>query len=241
MSRLYDWLELNESINDKGIFKACFMSGSSSSGKSYVISKISSGVVDPRIVNTDTWTEFYMKKFDIKDLDWQEYGSKTKLLTKSQLVNYINSLLPMWIDGTSSNSSAILRRKGILQSLGYDTAMVFVDTPVETAIERNKQRGRTVDVEFLKRSYEYTQKLKNYYESEFKTFTEILNGEGELNDKVIVEAYKKMESWFLSPIENPIGSELKQEMIDNDWKYLVDTPEYDMQYIKKLVDNWYKK
>ena len=241
MSRLYDWLELNESINDKGIFKACFMSGSSSSGKSYVISKISSGVVDPRIVNTDTWTEFYMKKFDIKDLDWQEYGSKTKLLTKSQLVNYINSLLPMWIDGTSSNSSAILRRKGILQSLGYDTAMVFVDTPVETAIERNKQRGRTVDVEFLKRSYEYTQKLKNYYASEFKTFTEILNGEGELNDKVIVEAYKKMESWFLSPIENPIGSELKQEMIDNGWKYLVDTPEYDMQYIKKLVDNWYKK
>jgi thymidylate kinase len=72
--------------------------------------------------------------------------------------------------------------------------MVFVDTPIETAVERNKQRGRTVDVDFLKRSYEHTQKLKNYYASEFKTFTEILNGEGELNDKVIIDAYKKMES-----------------------------------------------
>jgi len=45
---------LTEGIHDKGIFKACFMSGSAASGKSYVISKIQSGFVEPRIVNTDT-------------------------------------------------------------------------------------------------------------------------------------------------------------------------------------------
>jgi hypothetical protein len=40
-------------VNDLGIFKACMMSGLSAGGKSYVISKISSGKIDPRIVNTD--------------------------------------------------------------------------------------------------------------------------------------------------------------------------------------------
>jgi hypothetical protein len=55
MTRLFQYIqELNESINDKGIFKAVFMSGSSASGKSYVISKITSGQIQPRMVNSDT-------------------------------------------------------------------------------------------------------------------------------------------------------------------------------------------
>ena len=130
---------LTESINDKGIFKVIFLSGSSGSGKSYVINKIKDGQIEPKIVNTDIAVEYFMK-ID-PNFDWNTYGDKSKHLTKKQLVNYLNSLLPLVIDGTSANSSAVLRRKGILQSLGYDTGMVFVDTPVETAIERNKKRG----------------------------------------------------------------------------------------------------
>jgi hypothetical protein len=115
--------------------------------------------------------------------------------------------------------------------------MIFVDTPVDTAVERNKQRGRTVDREFLEQSYKETQKLKSYYSSEFKWFTEILNGEGELIDKVILSAYKKMNTFFSSPINNPIGRELKDEMLESGQKYLIDRPEYDMNYLKKLVDS----
>lgn len=245
MTRLMEYL--NEGIYDKGIFKACFMSGSAASGKSYVISKISSGSIEPRIVNSDTWTEYYMK-FEKgsteEDFDWDgfwsTYKGRVKQLTKAQLVNYLNSMLPMWIDSTSTKSNATLRRKGILQSLGYDVAMVFVDTPVDTAIKRNKARGRTVPEEFLVKAYKDAQNLKKYYASEFRHFTEILNGEGELIDKVILDAYKKMSGFFTSKIENPIGKRLKEEMIENGWKYLVETPEYDMQYLKKLTDNWFR-
>jgi thymidylate kinase len=116
-------------------------------------------------------------------------------------------------------------------------AMVFVDTPVDTAIKRNKERGRHVQEEFLIKAYKDSQKLKKFYSSEFRKFTEILNGEGELIDKVIIDAYRKMENFFLSPIENPIGKELKEEMIENGYKYLDDTPEYDIKYIKKLASN----
>jgi len=229
---------LSEGINDKGIFKAVMMAGSSASGKSYVLKQITSGSVSPKIVNTDAWTEYYMK---FGDFSWDKYGAKTKVLTKAQLSNYLNSMLPMWIDGTSSNPSAVLRRKGILQSIGYDVGFIFIDTPVDTAIERNEKRGRTVDVDFLKRSYKESQRLKEYYRSEFKFFKEILNGEGELIDKVILSAYRSVSTFFDTSIINPIGVKLKNDMLKNGWKYLIDTPEYDKGYLNKLIDNWYKK
>ena len=234
--RLYNYI--NEGINDKGILKACFMSGSAASGKSWVVSKITSGSIQPRIVNTDTWTEYYMQ-FDPK-YHWSEYSDKIKQLTKKQLANYLNSMLPLWIDGTSSNTSSVLRRKGILQAFGYDVAMIFVDTPVETAIERNKNRGRVVDEEFLKRAYEKTQKAKQYYSSEFRHFLEVKNGVGELTDEVILKAYKKMDSFFNSDVQNPIGKQLIEDMKEQGHKYLIDTDDYDMKYINKLVNSWYR-
>ena len=235
--RLMEYLQ--ESINDKGIFKSCMMAGTSNSGKSWVITKITSGQIEPRIVNTDKFVEFYMDMDP--GYDWLKYGDQTKKLTKAQLFNYINSLLPLWIDGTSSNPNAVLRRKGMLQSLGYDVSMIFVDTPVETAIERNKKRNRVVDEDFLVKAYEQSMQLKNYYASEFKVFTEILNGEGELTDEAILNAYRKMRGFFDGPLMNPIGQNLIKELKNIGGKYLVDHSEYNMQYLKKLVENWYRK
>ena len=81
---------LNEGINHKGIFKACFMAGSSASGKSYVIKQISGGGINPKVVNTDSFTEYHMK-FD-PEYSWDKYGAKDKLLAKTQLSNYLNSM-----------------------------------------------------------------------------------------------------------------------------------------------------
>ena len=50
-----------------------------------------------------------------------------------------------------------------------------------------------------------------------------------------------MSSFFNSNIHNPIGKHLKQEMLDNGHKYLIEHPDYDMSYLKKLVDSWYRK
>ena len=119
--------------------------------------------------------------------------------------------------------------------------MIYVDTPVDTAIKRNKARGRTVDQQFLEASYKESQRLKNYYSKEFRHFTEILNGEGELTDKVILDAYKKMDKFFNAPIENPVGQEKKKEMIKDGHKYLIDTEEIDKSFIGNMLSTWYKK
>ena len=56
---------LNESINDKGIFKAIFLVGIPGSGKSYTASKLN-GVISPKIVNTDIAVEYMIKKLKIE-------------------------------------------------------------------------------------------------------------------------------------------------------------------------------
>lgn len=237
-------LLINESIEDKGILKSCFMAGQPGSGKSFVVSKIKSGSIEPRIVNTDKFTEFIANylNIDVNDIgsNWKQMGSKAKKLTSSQLALYINSLLPLWIDGTSSNPSSVFRRQGVLKSIGYDTAMVWVNTDLETAIKRNKERDRTVDEDFLIKVHKKISKVKDYYKSEFKYFYEVNNNEGELNNDAILKAYKKVSGFFNSPVENPIGSGLIEKMKKNGHKYLIDTDEYTLSIIKSYVSNWYR-
>ena len=233
---------LNEGINDKGILKACFMAGTPGAGKSFVITKIKDGAIEPRIVNSDKMTEF-LKAF--KSSEWYDVAEKVKKTSKDQLSMYLNSMLPLWVDGTSAKPQAIMRRNGILKSLGYDTALIWVDTSLETSLERAKKRfedgGREVTPEHIKLLWDNLQGLKSYYASEFRNFTEILNDEGELIDKVILQAYNKMRSFFNSPLKNPIGIRKVKEMKEDGHKYLIDTGEYDMGHIKKLVNGWYRK
>jgi len=233
---------LSEGIMDRGIFKAVFMAGTPASGKSYVLTKISDGAIEPRIVNTDKMTEF-LKAF--KAEDWFSVEDTVKKTTKNQLSLYLNSMLPLWIDGTSSKASSLLKRSGILKSLGYDVALIWVDTSLETSLERAKKRfesgGREVEEKVIRKIFKELDGLKSYYSSEFRNFTEILNDDGELVDKVVLQAYKKMSSFFNSPLKNPIGVKTVKKMKENGHKYLVDTDDVDMIYLNKLISSWYRR
>ena len=228
---------LNESIEDRGILKAIFMVGTPGAGKSYVIKQINDGQIQPKIVNTDTFTEFFGNG---SNADWSIYGSKIQELTKKQLSFYLNSMLPLWIDGTSSDPKSLFRRQGILKSIGYDVGLVWVDTPIDDALRRNSERKRQVPEDFIKTIYNKIEPLKTYYKSEFRPYYEILNGEGELIEPVITSAYKKCKKFFNDPIINPIGASLIESMKKNKHKYLEDTGNYNIQQINKLADIWYK-
>ena len=233
--KFYDFL--TESINDKGILKAIFMSGISGAGKSYTLSKITSGSIEPRIVNTDKFTEFF-KAFH--PTEWRKYQSKIKILTKTQLSNYLNGILPLYIDSTSSNSSAMFRRNGILKSIGYDTGMIWIDVDLDTALKRAEKRERKVDPKFIKEIHSRLYKIKDYYKDNFKFFIEINNNDAELTNEVILSTFKKIQNFYLEPVINPIGIELIEKMKENKYKYLTEY-KYSTEYLKKLVDSWYRK
>ena len=235
----FDSYLITESINDKGIFKACFMAGTPGAGKSYVIDKISGGV-QPKMVNTDTWTEF-LKALNAEG--WEGYGERIKYLTQAQLTNYLNSLLPLWIDGTSSNPPSLFRRQGLLKSLGYDTAMIWVNTDLDVAIARAEERGKTgrqVPTKEIIKIYKEITHLKSYYQSQFDVFEEVSNNDGELTDKVILSLYRKMDNFFSSPVKNPIGQANIKKMKDEKVKYYEEMSGMKQGEISKLVQGWYR-
>ena len=173
------------------------------------------------------------------DEGWPLIRDDVKRINKNQLSLYINSMLPLAIDGTSNSLAILQTRKGLLERFGYDTAMVFINTNLETALERAKLRKRKVEPEFIKKSYEQVTKYKSYYRSLFNEWQEINNNDGELTEKTIIKAFKKMSSFYDEPVKNPVGIEQIKEMKEKGVKYL--TPEIrNMSEIKKVISVWYR-
>ena len=163
---------LGEGVNDPGILKAFFMAGGPGSGKSYVAGELFSLPKDSsasvsydlglKLVNSDAAFELLLKKanidmaelMDLKDKDpaaWQaamQIRDKAKKITKGTQKMYIQGRLGMVIDGTGKNYKKIEGQVKELRELGYDCYMVFVNTSLEVALERNKNRDRVVPEDF---------------------------------------------------------------------------------------------
>ena len=231
---------LIEGVHDRGIFKAIFMAGHPGSGKTFVLNKISSGSVDARWVNTDKlFLDIFPEFKQNWEKNWGKINVKVKTISKNQLALYLNSLLPLAIDGTSNSVSVILRRKGLLEGFGYDTGMLFVSTSLETALERAATRERSVPPEFIKDSYEQINKAKAFYKQTFHHWFEVPNDKFELTDEVIQKAFKSTVGFYNAPIGNPVGKKYYDKMMENGWKYL--SPNIrDLEEIKKVVTVWYK-
>jgi predicted kinase len=149
---------LEEGVNDPHIFKAVFMAGAPGAGKSTVASSLFSHT-GLKSLNVDTFWQLFATLN--KEGDYEKYWQ----LYKSQEKNYLAGRLGLLIDGTARNPEAMAKVKANLESLGYDCAMVFVNTSLETSIGRTvsrsqspgKDQGRTVDAEFVTKSWQQVQ------------------------------------------------------------------------------------
>jgi len=226
---------INEGINDLGIFKAVFMAGFPGSGKSYTLSKVKSGLIEPRMVNVDLYVEFK----DPHGGHYEEFYNRSRILLESKLTLYINSVLPLAIDTTSAQSTAVVRRYNILENLGYDLGMIFVNTSSETAWDRIQKRTRKVDRESFENYYNQIKDTKNFLKSKFPFYIEVSNDVGELTNEVVLDAFKKVSYFYDSPIKNPIGKEYFDLMKRNGWKYLAPSI-MTMSQLKRKVSDWYR-
>ena len=257
--QIEDRCMLKEGIMDRGIFKAMMLGGVAGAGKSFVVKRIRSGGIEAKIVNTDTFTEYFMKQQKSlfrKDSVYSDIFPETatepiqtsfhdlfydssKRLVMSQLALYFNSMLPLICEATSTSMNSIVRRKSILERLGYDIAMVFVNTDIDTAIDRMRKREREVPEEVIREFFEKTKQTKPYLKSKFPLYLEINNTEGEINDDVILKAFKRVESFFMAPVQNDIGQDTITWMKKSDYKYL--SPDlYSMEEIKTFANQWYR-
>ena len=141
--------ELQEGLQDPNIFKAFFLAGGPGSGKSHVV-RYTTGGTGLRVVNSDDVFEGYLKaagmsmKMGSEDPRRDKLRSKAKKTVAGRKANYIEGRIGLVIDGTGKDYDKIRAQKAELESLGYDTHMIYVNTSIEVALERNAKRDRTV-------------------------------------------------------------------------------------------------
>lgn len=230
---------LKESINDKYLFKAVFMCGGSGSGKSFIADMSFKGL--GVFVNSDILFEIYLKKeklpFEIDSKNkvmyskQREQRKKAKKVVTNRVHHWINGMLPLIIDGTGKEYNKIKAQKEALQSVGYDTYMVFVNTNLDVALQRNRERERSVPEEVARKAWKDVQNNIGKFQTLFggSNFfivdnNEILKGK-ELKDMQI-RLTRVALGILNSKLENPLGKGTIDTLVKTKGKYIVDiTPD----------------
>ena len=154
---------LHEGVYDPNIFKAFFLAGGPGSGKSYVVRRTTGGT-GLKVVNSDPAFESLLKKAGLSlKMPPEEFERKEKVrerakrLTAKQKANYLEGRLGLIIDGTGKEAEKILFQKRALEELGYDTYMIYVNTSIDVALERNEKRARSLQPSFVVKSWKEVQ------------------------------------------------------------------------------------
>ena len=154
---------INEGVYDPGIFKAFFLAGGPGSGKSFVTASAFAGT-GLKLVNSDVKFERDLRKLgmSMKMPDEEAYfrdiiRSDAKKFVGRQLDSYLKGRLGVIIDSTGRDYGVISRQVNMLKHIGYDCYMVFVNTSLDVALERNKSRERSIPEYITKKSWQKVQ------------------------------------------------------------------------------------
>ena len=203
-----------EGMYDPSIFKAIFLAGGPGSGKSYVAGKATGGL-GMKVVNSDDIYELKLKssglgmdftKFDEKDFEKSQIiRDKAKKLTKMRMRQWVDGRLGMIIDGTGKDFDKIKSASEGLRGLGYDTLMIFVNTSLDVALQRNQMRSRTLPDEIVKTSWEDVQKNLGKFQSYFGNKNFIIVDNNDASEDVFRKVFVKIRSIVQEPLQNHIA------------------------------------
>lgn len=220
---------INEGFYDPGILKAFFMAGGPGSGKSYVANEIfgfpKKGIISTsyatglKIINSDNAFEKLAKEanFDLSKIgditnqeEWDKLmlvRNKAKDITKKMQNNYMIGRLGLVIDGTGKDSSKIERQRNLLSGeLGYDSYMVFVNTSLQVALERNQARDRKLPDTMVTTMWEAVQNNIGKFQKIFghdKVF--IVDNSNYNDDQTLRQIEKIIRREMKKPVQNNIG------------------------------------
>ena len=202
---------LEEGINDPAIFKAVFLAGGPGSGKSFVVKKTGLASMGFVVINSDDAFERALKKAglsttpeDIFSVQGQEIRGGAKTLTAKRQETVLKGRLGVVVDGTGRDYDKIQKQAQILKDIGYDVGMIFVNTDMETALERNRQRERTLPDDTVEKMWKDVQKNMGKFQRFFGQNFQIVDNSIDSNFKnEIQSAYKMMGKFAKKTIMNP--------------------------------------
>jgi adenylate kinase len=206
---------LNEGVYDPGIFKAFFLAGGPGSGKTFVTQSAFAGT-GLKVVNSDAVFEAGLKKanLSLKMPDEEEYfrnliRDRAKISAATMLDTYVNGRLGLVVDATGRDLGLVQRQVSMLKNIGYDCYMVFVNTSLSVALERNKKRQRTIPDYIVKTSWDGVQQNIGSFQRIFSPNKMLIidnnKSEQELVTNVINQASKFIRSRLRTKPENGIA------------------------------------
>ena len=220
---------LHEGVYDPNILKAVFMAGGPGSGKSHTAKLIFGGDTENtlasatstglKLVNSDPAFEANLEKSGINPSDLatmsdEEFAKVTmgpdsprgraKKTRDTQEGHYIEGRLGVIIDGTGDDFTKISKKKHEMEQLGYDTMMVFVNTSLEVAQERNANRKRKLKPSLVEDIWNDVQQNMGAFQGLFGggNFVIVDNTKyGPISGAID----KAVNAFLRKPTENPIG------------------------------------
>ena len=218
----FDELEtIEEGVYDPSIFKAIFMAGGPGSGKSYVSNKVTAGL-GMKVVNSYDIFEIFLKKAgmtttakDIFSDKGQEIRGNAKSVTSKRMKLYLEGRLGLLIDGTGKDYSNIKKKADRLRDLGYDTYMVFVNTSLEIAQERNAARSRKLDPKEVEKMWRAVQENIGKFQKYFGARNMIIVDNNAADEKYLTDVYRQVKKLIKKPAQNRLARDWISKALDD--------------------------
>ena len=198
MQRLTSYIE--EGVNDPAIFKAVFLAGGPGSGKSFIVGQTALTALGFKVINSDDAFENALKKAGLKTTPDDIYSPKGQeirkgavALTGKRMQLAIDGRLGLVIDGTGKNYEKISGQARDLKALGYETAMIFVNTTEEDALVRNRKRARKLPDAEVSKMWRDVQKNIGKFQNLFRRNMFVVdNSEGANWKGATLKVYKQI-------------------------------------------------
>jgi cytidylate kinase len=199
--------ELQEGLYDPNIFKAIFLAGGPGSGKSYVTRRTTGGT-GLKIVNSDDAFETMMKKAGLslkmppKEEERKDIiRGRAKKVTIKRQDNYVEGRLGLIIDSTARDSAKILEHKAMLEELGYDTYMIYVNTSIDVALQRNAERSRSLPKSIVVTSWKEVQANIGTFSNMFRQGFIVVDN-NDASDDELMEVWKRVKGLLRKKVTN---------------------------------------
>tara|TARA_B100000902_G_scaffold265762_1_gene251840 strand:+ start:178 stop:873 length:696 start_codon:yes stop_codon:yes gene_type:complete len=214
---------INEGVYDPGIFKAFFLAGGPGSGKTFVTQSAFGGT-GLKLVNSDNAFERGLKKanLSLKMPDSEEYfrniiRQRAKTTAGNMLDTYVQGRLGLIIDATGRDKDLVQRQVAMLRNIGYDCYMIFVNTSLDVALERNKNRPRSIPEYIVQKSWNGVQANIGQFQRIFSPNKMLVvdnnSSEKELVTQTLTTAAKFIRGRLTTKPENGIAmSWIKREL-----------------------------
>ena len=213
---------IKEGVYDPNIFKAVFMAGGPGSGKSHIAGKTTGGL-GLKIINSDDAFERFLTKEglslkmpDSETIPRDIERARAKKVTASKKYLAVRGRLGILIDGTGHKYNKIVGPAAMLQQLGYETSMVFVNTSLEVALHRNEQRARSVKPTLVKKSWQDVQNNMGKFQNYFGASNFFIVDNNGFEEDMLEISTKHIRKAIKSPVNNErakawIANEMKKK------------------------------